>query len=120
MGTPGRSRTVRHDERGDFGEAMQVRLCRIGAGLSWRNGIYVADDGEKRRREEHSPRVGGDVVCNGVAEPDEGIRSLLDIGVGKECVFGDARIPEKRLLTGFGRWKGKFFLLASGDKADSS
>jgi hypothetical protein len=51
-----------------------------------------------------------------VAEPDEGGRALLDIGVGKGYILGDARIFEKSLLACLGRRKGKLSLLASSDK----
>ena len=89
------SRDVRHEERDDFGKAVQVRLRRIGARLGRRNRVKGADVGEKRRREERRPSVGWDVVRNGVAEPDESCRALLDVGGGKGCVLGDARILEK-------------------------
>ena len=89
------SRDVRHEERDDFGKAVQVRLRRIGARLGRRNRVKGADVGEKRRREERRPSVGWDVVRNGVAEPDESCRALLDVGDGKGCVLGDARILEK-------------------------
>ena len=111
---------VGHEERDDFGETVQVRLRRISARLGRRNWIKGADVGEKRRRDERRPRIGWNVIGDGVAEPDEGGRALLDIGVGKGYILGDARIFEKSLLACLGRRKGKFSLLASSDKGWSS
>ena len=45
----GRSRDVGHVKRDDFGEAVQVRLRRIGARLGRWNRIKGTDVGEKRR-----------------------------------------------------------------------
>ena len=59
-----------------------MEICLAGGCVRplWRNGVERPEHGEKRCAEHHRPRKRIDGVGNGVADPGEGTKSLLEVG----------------------------------------
>jgi hypothetical protein len=97
-----------------------MEICLAGGCVRplWRNGVERPEHGEKRCAEHHRPRKRIDGVGNGVADPGEGTKSLLEVGGRQGRTDSSAGLFESFEISCLGAVERKVGVAADGDEVD--